>query len=293
MAIQETASVQKAAVDVGGATLIRRLLRHRNITVGAIIIGALVLTAIFAPLIAPYDPLQQNLLIAFQAPSAEHLFGTDEHGRDILSRVIYGSRLVLLEIVLAVGLAFVIGVPIGIVAGYYGGPVDRFSMWFMDVLFAFPGILFAILIVSVLGSSLFNMLLAIAIFSVPVYARLGRNLTLVVKQMEFVEAAIALGASGWRIMLRHILRNGMAPLLVQSTLSAGGVVLTAASLSFLGLGVRPPTPEWGLMISNGRDFVTIAPHISLFPGLAMTLVVLGFNLLGDGLRDLLDPRFRV
>src|SRR5690606_17659420 len=126
---------------------------------------------------------------------------------------------------------------------------------------------------SVLGSSLFNMLLAIAIFSVPVYARLGRNLTLVVKQMEFVEAAIALGASGWRIMLRHILRNGMAPLLVQSTLSAGGVVLTAASLSFLGLGVRPPTPEWGLMISNGRDFVTIAPHISLFPGLAMTLVV--------------------
>jgi glutathione transport system permease protein len=268
------------------------LQRHRNLALGGAMVLILVLTGLFAPLLAPFDPYQQDLLNARQPPSTTHLFGTDQFGRDMLSRVIYGTRISLIEILLGVGMAVAIGVPLGLISGYYGGRVDRALSWLMDILFAFPGIILAILTVSVLGSGLFNMLLAIAIFSIPVYGRLGRNLTLMLKDVEYAEAAQALGARDRAVMFRHILRNSLAPLMVQASLTAGSVVLTAASLSFLGLGAQPPVPEWGAMVSNGRNFLGVATHLSLFPGLALTFAVLGFNTLGDGLRDLLDPRFR-
>jgi glutathione transport system permease protein len=252
----------------------------------------LVLVGLSAPWISPFDPLEQDLTRSLLPPGGEHLFGTDQYGRDVLSRVLHGTLLALLEIVLGVGMSVLLGVPLGLAAGYFGGRIDRALSWFMDLLFAFPGIVLAILIVSLLGVGLFNMLLAIAIFSIPVYGRLTRNLTLGLKQMDYTDAARALGAPDWVIMIRHILRNALAPLMVQATLTAGAVVLTAASLSFLGLGVQPPTPEWGAMVSNGRNFLGVATYLSLFPGLAITFAVMGFNLLGDGLRDVLDPRFR-
>lgn len=267
-------------------------MRRKNILIGGGLVSLIILLGLFAPLVAPHDPLQQNLRNAYQTPSLEYPFGTDQFGRCLLSRVIYGARISLLEIVMGVSMAMAIGVPLGLAAGYFGGRVDRVIMWLLDIVYAFPGVIIAILIVSVLGPSLTNMLLAIAIWSVPVYGRLCRNLTLSLKRMEYVEAATALGGSHLRIMFKHILRNALAPILVQATLTAGSVVLSASTLSFLGLGVVPPTPEWGAMISTGRTFITIAPHLSLFPGLAILLTVLGFNLLGDGLRDLLDPKLR-
>lgn len=268
----------------------RWLARRPSLAIGGALVGLLLLAAIFAPLLAPSDPYQQNLMNALQAPSAAHPMGTDAYGRDVFSRILYGARLSLLEIALGVGIAVIIGVPLGLVAGTIGGRVDAVIMWAMDILFAFPGIVLAILIVSILGPSLINMLLAIAIFSLPIYARLTRNVTLGLKQMEYVHAARALGASTFRIMFDHILRNALGPIIVQATLTAGTVVLTAASLSFLGLGAQPPMPEWGAMMSDGRNFLGVALWVSFFPGLAVTITVLGFNVLGDGLRDLLDPR---
>lgn len=272
--------------------LLRTITGNRNLLVGSMMVLTLVLVGLSAPWISPFDPLEQDLTRSLLPPGGEHLFGTDQYGRDVLSRVLHGTFLALLEIVLGVGMSVLLGVPLGLAAGYFGGRIDRALSWFMDLLFAFPGIVLAILIVSLLGVGLFNMLLAIAIFSIPVYGRLTRNLTLGLKQMDYTDAARALGAPDWVIMIRHILRNALAPLMVQATLTAGAVVLTAASLSFLGLGVQPPTPEWGAMVSNGRNFLGVATYLSLFPGLAITFAVMGFNLLGDGLRDVLDPRFR-
>ena len=263
---------------------------HRSITLGGFLIGIIVLAAVFAPLIAPADPYVQDLLATMEPPSWAHPFGTDDNGRDIFTRVIYGARISLLEVVLAVGLAVAVGVPLGILSGMSGRYVDQAIMWTMDILFAFPGIVLAILIVSVLGTSLINLLIAIAIFSVPVYARLSRNLTLGLKNMEYVEAAYSLGISRRRIMTHYILRNAVGPIIVQSTLTAGTVILSAASLSFLGLGAQPPLPEWGAMMSDGRNYLGLNIWMSLFPGLAIMITVLGFNILGDGLRDLLDPR---
>jgi len=263
---------------------------HRSITLGGFLIGIIVLAAVFAPLIAPADPYVQDLLATMEPPSWAHPFGTDDNGRDIFTRVIYGARISLLEVVLAVGLAVAVGVPLGIMSGMSGRYVDQAIMWTMDILFAFPGIVLAILIVSVLGTSLINLLIAIAIFSVPVYARLSRNLTLGLKSMEYVEAAHSLGISRRRIMTHYILRNAVGPIIVQSTLTAGTVILSAASLSFLGLGAQPPLPEWGAMMSDGRNYLGLNIWMSLFPGLAIMITVLGFNILGDGLRDLLDPR---
>ncbi|CDN54498.1 D-ala-D-ala transporter subunit [Neorhizobium galegae bv. officinalis bv. officinalis str. HAMBI 1141] len=263
---------------------------HRSITLGGLLIGIIVLAAVFAPLIAPADPYMQDLLATMEPPSLAHPFGTDDNGRDIFARVIFGARISLLEVVLAVGLAVLVGVPLGILSGMSGRYVDQAIMWTMDILFAFPGIVLAILIVSVLGSSLINLLIAIAIFSVPVYARLSRNLTLGLKGMDYVEAAISLGISRRRIMSHYILRNAIGPIIVQSTLTAGTVILSAASLSFLGLGAQPPLPEWGAMMSDGRNYLGLNIWMSLFPGLAIMITVLGFNILGDGLRDLLDPR---
>ncbi|WEX11017.1 ABC transporter permease [Chelativorans sp. AA-79] len=258
--------------------------------IGAVLVGLILLMAIFAPWIAGTDPYAQNLANTLEPPSWKHPFGTDDNGRDIFARVIYGAQISLLEVVLSVGIATAVGVPLGIVSGMSGRLVDQAIMWIMDVLFAFPGIVLAILIVSVLGPSLFNLMIAIALFAIPVYARLSRNVTLGLKHMEFIEAAIALGVPRRRILVHYILRNSVGPIIVQSTLTAGTVILSAASLSFLGLGAQPPIPEWGAMMSQGRNYLGVNIWMSLFPGLAIMITVLGFNILGDGLRDLLDPR---
>jgi glutathione transport system permease protein len=266
------------------------MLAHRGILIGGILVAVIVLMAIFAPLITSADPYAQDLLQTMLPPAWDHPFGTDDNGRDILARVLYGARISLLEVVLSVGLAMIVGVPLGIVSGMTGRYVDHAIMWVMDVLFAFPGVVLAILVVSVLGSSLVNLLIAIAVFSVPVYARLSRNLTLSLKRLDYVEAATSLGISKRRIMTHYILRNAIGPIIVQSTLTAGTVILSAASLSFLGLGAQPPLPEWGAMMSDGRNYLGLNIYMSLFPGLAIMITVLGFNILGDGLRDMLDPR---
>ncbi len=264
--------------------------RRLNLAIGAALVALLLATGLLAPLLAPHDPYLQDLGNALLPPSTDNPLGTDQLGRDLLSRLLYGARLSLIEVALGVGMAMAAGVPLGLAAGWFGGPIDETISWALNVLFAFPGIVLAILLVSVLGAGLFNLLLAIAIFSVPVYGRLTRNLTLALKSMDFTEGAQAIGAAPARILLNHILRNALPPLIVQATLTAGAVILSAASLSFLGLGVQPPLPEWGAMMSTGRDLLGENTTLSLFPGLAIAVAVLGFNLLGDGLRDLLDPR---
>lgn len=266
------------------------LAQHPSITIGGFLVSLIVLCAIFAPLLTGADPYEQDLLSTMLPPSWEHPFGTDDSGRDIFARVVYGARISLLEVTLGVGLAIISGVPLGILSGMAGKRVDAVIMWCMDVLFAFPGIVLAILLVSILGSSLLNLLVAIAIFSIPVYARLARNLTLGLRSMDYVEAAISLGLRRWRVMTHYILPNAIGPIIVQSTLTAGTVILSAASLSFLGLGAQPPLPEWGAMMSSGRNYLGVNIYMSLFPGIAVMITVLGFNILGDGLRDLLDPR---
>lgn len=265
-------------------------MEHPSLTLGGIIVALIVVCALFAPWLSHYDPYAQDLLNILSAPSADHWLGTDDYGRDIFSRTIYGTRISLIEVVVSVALSLLMGLPLGIIAALCGKSVDHLIMWVMDVIFAFPGIVLAILLVSVLGAGLMNMLLAIAIFSVPVYARLSRNLTLGIKNMEYMEAARALGIGYRRQIIHYILRNTLGPITVQATLTGGSVILAAASLSFLGMGVQPPMPEWGTMMSDGRNFLGISLGISLWPGLAIVFSVLGFNLLGDGLRDLMDSR---
>jgi ABC-type dipeptide/oligopeptide/nickel transport system permease subunit len=267
------------------------LLQYRNLVLGASIVLVLLFAGLLAPLLAPYDPYAQNLAITFHPPSLAHLFGTDEYGRDMFSRVLYGARLSQLEITVSVSMALAIGVPLGMISGYMGGFTDQVILWFIDLLYAFPGIVLAILIVAILGPGLFDSLVAISIFAIPVYTRLARNLTLSLKRMEYVEAARALGAGPGRILFHHILRNAAVPILVQATLTAGDVVLTASGLSFLGLGAQPPLAEWGAMMAEGRNFLGVATYLTFYPGAAITLTALGLNLLGDGLRDRLDPRF--
>jgi glutathione transport system permease protein len=267
------------------------LLQYRNLVLGASIVLVLLLAGLLAPLLAPYDPYAQDLSITFHAPSFTHLFGTDEYGRDMFSRVLYGARLSQLEIIVSVSMALAIGVPLGMISGYMGGLTDQVILWFIDLLYAFPGIVLAILIVAILGPGLFDSLVAISIFAIPVYTRLARNLTLSLKRMEYIEAARALGAGPGRILYHHILRNAAVPILVQATLTAGDVVLTASGLSFLGLGAQPPLAEWGAMMAQGRNFLGVATYLTFFPGAAITVTALGLNLLGDGLRDRFDPRF--
>lgn len=272
---------------------LRRLVRNRLAIAGMVILGLLLICAIFAEQLAPYDPIAQELLLRRQPPSAQHWMGVDEVGRDILSRVIFGARISLQIGVVSVSLAIIVGALLGAVAGYQGGWVDDLIMRLMDILLAFPSLLLAIAVVAILGPGLMNMLYAIAFVSIPVYARIVRASVLSVKAQDYILAARAIGVPPTRILFRNVLPNCLTPLIVQGTLGIATAILDAAGLSFLGLGARPPTPEWGAMLGQGRGSVFTAPHIVIFPGLAIMLTVLGFNLLGDGLRDALDPRLRI
>ena len=268
----------------------RRLRKNRLAVAGGALLALFLLIAAVAPWIAPHDPLAQDLYGRLSPPSAKNWFGTDDFGRDILSRVLHGSRVSLRVGVAAVAIALVVGTVIGLMAGYWGGLLDNVLMRLMDLMLAFPSILLAIVVVAVLGPSLNNAMLAVGIVSIPQYARLVRASVLSIREQDYVTAARALGARDARIILAAILPNCVAPLTVQSTLGLAGAILDAAGLSFLGLGAQPPTPEWGAMLSGGRDFILSAPWVLTFPGLAILLTVLAFNLLGDGLRDALDPK---
>jgi peptide/nickel transport system permease protein len=270
----------------------RRLKRNRAAIVGGIVVLLFVFIALLAPLISPYPPDEGELSKRLQPPSQEHLLGTDPLGRDLLSRVIYGARISLQIQVIAVSIALVIGTLLGMIGGYYGGKLDHLIMRFMDILLAFPGIFLAISIIAVLGPGLVNLMLAAGIYSIPQFARIVRGSVLSLKEKEFVEAARAVGESDFNILFRYLLPNSMAPVIIQTTLRMATVLLTASGLSFLGLGVQPPTAEWGAMLSNARAYLITAPHVATVPGLAIMLVVMGFNLFGDGLRDSLDPRLR-
>lgn len=271
---------------------LRRLWRSRLAVLGAAIVLALVVVAIFAPWIAPYSPTRINLRERLQPPSGKHLFGTDDAGRDILSRVIYGSRVTLRICVLVVGLTLVIGTLLGLVSGFFGGWVDELVMRVSDVFLAFPALILAMAIAAALGPSLENAIVAMVAIWWPRYARVTRGQVLSIREIDFVAAARAAGASSFRIMLRHILPNCISPVVVQATLDLGEVVLTAATLSFIGFGAQPPTPEWGAMVSVGRNFLRDYWWYTTFPGLAILITVMGFNLLGDAVRDILDPRLR-
>ena len=282
---------------------LRRLLRHRSAQVGMALLGLLILVAIFAEQISPYDPtkiIKESKrrtppcihLLGCPKDQPQHIFGLDSNTRDLFSRVVFGSRLSLQVGIASIGFAILVGGIIGAVSGYVGGWTDNIIMRIMDVFMAFPSMLLAIAIVTVLGTGLINALLAIGIVSIPRYARLIRATILSVKEMEFVQASRALGASPLRLLVVRILPNAFTPLIVQGTLGIATAIIDAAALSFLGLGAEPPRPEWGLMMGEEKNSVFNAPHLLLFPGLAITMTVLSFNLLGDGLRDALDPRLR-
>jgi len=271
----------------------RRLLRNRSAVLGGTFILLLLLLSAMPSVFATHHPTRfQDPANRFEAPSAEHWFGTDNLGRDVYSRVIYGTRVTLAVAFQAVFFGAILGITLGIIAGYYGRWIDAVIMRIMDVFLAFPGILLALAIVSALGASLGNVVIAIAIFSVPTFARIVRGSTLAVRNLEYIEAIRALGARDAKIIFQHVLPNVLSPIIVQATLYIATAILIASGLSFLGLGAQPPTPEWGLLLAAGRDFVWNAVHVTLFPGLAIVFSVLAFNLLGDGLRDALDPRMK-
>ena len=270
----------------------RRLRRRPASVVGMAIVATFVLLAVFADLLAPYDPFTGDLATRLQTPSAAHWLGTDALGRDTLTRIIYGARTSFEIQVAVIGIALGLGIAWGVVAGYFRGWVDDVSMRVVDVLLAFPGILLAIAIVAVLGAGFGNIIIAIGIASLPGLARLMRGLVLGLRELEYVEAARAIGESHASIMLRYILPGTIGPLTVAASLRMASVLLSASGLSFLGLGILPPTPEWGAMLADSRDYMFSSPHQMFIPGIVITIVVVGFNLLGDGLRDALDPKMR-
>lgn len=270
---------------------LRRFVRNRLAMVGALIIGALIIFAVFAPLIAPYDPLNQDLDHVLEPESAQHLMGTDDLGRDMLARVIFGARLSLLAAIYAVGIAFAIGVPVGLLSGYYGGRWDELLvMRIVDAVQAFPFLILALALAATLGAGFGNAMIAIGLGFAPAFVRIVRAQVMSVAGHDYILAASAIGARDSRILLRHVLPNSMAPLLVQTTLSMAAGVLAEAGLSFLGLGAQPPTPSWGQMLSVAQGYISLAPWLAYWPGLAIFLAVMGFNLIGDGVREALDPR---
>ncbi len=272
--------------------LFKQVKAHKIAMIGAFIITSLALIAIFAPYLALHDPTEINLENRLLSPNSEYPLGTDNLGRCLLSRIIYGTRISLVTGMVVVGITSAIGVTVGLIAGYYGRSVDEIIMRLVDIILAFPGIILALAIAGVLGPGLLNVMIALAIVGWTGYARVVRGVVLSVKEMEFVESARALGASDFYIISRHILPACVAPVIVMATLGMAYVILAAAALSFLGLGAQPPTPEWGSILNNGKNFMRTAPHLTTFPGLAIMITVLAFNFLGDGLRDVMDPRLR-
>lgn len=272
----------------------RRLRKNKMAMLGLVILVMLALTAIFADVIADYDTkvIAQDIKNRLQGPSMEHWCGTDEFGRDIFARLVHGSRVSLVVGLISVSISLLMGGALGAIAGYYGGRVDNVIMRIMDIFLAVPSILLAMTIVAALGTSLINVMLAIGISGIPGYARIVRASVMSIKDQEFVEASRAIGAKSPTTIFREILPNCLAPIIVQATLSVAGAILSTASLSFIGLGVQPPSPEWGAMLSGGRNYLRDALHLTLFPGLAIVITILALNLLGDGLRDALDPRLK-
>lgn len=275
-------------------SVLHRLSKNKLAMFGLLLLIIMILIAIFADLIVDYDKMAigQNIQQRLQKPSAEHWFGTDHFGRDIFARVVHGTRISLSLGIFAMVIAVAAGSVLGAISAYYGGRTDNVIMRFMDILLAIPPILMSISIVSALGQSMTNLLIALSIAYVPVFARVIRSSILSVKGQEFVEAAKACGTGDARIIFKHIIPNAIGPIIVQATLAMGSTILIISSLSFMGLGVKPPAPEWGTMLYEGRDFIRQAPYLILFPGAAITISVISLNLLGDGLRDALDPRLK-
>jgi ABC-type dipeptide/oligopeptide/nickel transport system permease subunit len=298
---QEDAAIRRAASDITQFTLrpkaslrrrfVRTVRRNPLGAAGGALVIALVLIAVFAPFIAPYEPTDQ-IGKRLQPPSREFILGTDQLGRDVFSRIIFGSRVSLYVGVIAVGLAVLIGVPVGLLAGYLGGKFDNVAMRLVDLMLAFPALVLAIVLAGLLGPSITNAMIAISIVYAPRFTRVARGSVLSVVEEVYVEAARSIGGGRRHIMWRHVLPNIMAPLIVLATLYLSVAILTEAGLSFLGLGTQPPNPSWGIMLSSGRQYMELYPGVTVFPGLAIAITVLAFNLLGDGLRDALDPRLR-
>jgi peptide/nickel transport system permease protein len=288
----DTLVTEAAAVETPARRALRRLLRRKGAVAGLVVIALFVVLALFAPLIAPFDPTAQGWTLVRKPPSALHWFGTDEVGRDILARVIFGARASLLAGVISVAIALAVGVPLGLVAGYLGGVTDLLISRFTDAMLACPFLILAIALAAFLGPSLGNAMIAIGVTATPIFVRLTRGQVMTVKVEDYVEAARAVGNPPWRIALRHVLPNILPALLVQATLTIAAAIIAEASLSFLGLGQQPPAPSWGSMLNAAQRFLTTAPWMAVWPGLAIFLTVLSFNLVGDGLRDALDPRGR-
>lgn len=268
----------------------RRIIVNPTAVFGLSIVTLFAVTALLAPILAPHDPLSHNLHRNLEPPSLQHLLGTDELGRDILSRLMHGARLSLFIGIVGVTIGLAIGAPTGLISGYYGGKIDLFIQRITDVLLAFPSILLALVFVATFGVGLQNVIMATGISFIPIYVRLARGCALSIRELEYIEAAKALGLSDPLIIFRHILPNSLTPIIVQSTLNIGSAILIAAGLGFLGLGVQPPTPEWGAMLGSGRMYIFSAPHLIVFPGVAILLSVLAFNLLGDALKDVLGGK---
>ena len=269
-----------------------KFVRNRVALAGVFCLALLLLAILFAPQVTPYDPIGKDTPARNQAPSLTHPFGTDKLGRDILSRVLFGGRVSLQVGFLSIALAVAVSAPLGLISGFFGGLLDNAIMRTMDLILAFPGLILAIWLVSLLGANIGNVIIAIAFFSLPTFSRLIRGITLSIREMEYVMAARSMGAGSLRIMFYHILPGVLGPLIVLTTLGVSGAIVAGASLSFLGLGVRPPTPEWGAMLADGRNYLRTQWWIAVFPGMTITLVVLILNIIGDALRDALDPNVR-
>ena len=291
MSVKENSAIRKRSQL---SLIWHRLRRNRLAMLGLALMSAILLLAVFADVIADYDTevVGMNMMERLQTPSAKHWFGTDGYGRDVFARIIHGSRLSLSLSILSMLIAVAIGSMIGAISGYFGGRVDDVLMRLMDMLLAIPPMLMSISIVSAHGRSMANLILALALAYMPVFARVIRSSILSVKDQEFVEAARACGTSDARIILRHIIPNAVGPIIVQATLAMGSSILTISSLSFMGMGIQPPQPEWGTMLYEGRDLIRTSPYLVIFPGAAIAVSVLSLNLLGDGLRDALDPRLK-
>lgn len=272
---------------------VKRYVRSRNVMAGSLVLLTIIILVIFAPVFTPYEPTEQFRRDRLQPPNEQYFLGTDNLGRDIFTRILYGGQVSLQVGIFSVAIGATLGTLLGLISGYFGGWTDTLIMRLIDMMLAFPGILLALVIIAVLGRDLQNVMIAVGVSSIPVYTRVVRGSTLSIKQYDFVLAAQALGAGSWRVMLLHILPNVIAPIIVVTTNGVAGAIIAGAALSFLGLGQQPPDPEWGLMLNEGREYIRVAAWVTTYPGVAIMITVLSINLLGDGLRDILDPRLKL